>query len=162
MPDYYYDPTNPYAGTSIVLGDGQSVPYDAVVQQILNRYEQDQKNPALAVKSALQLGIPSDVIRTFPGVDAAAMQAGQNLITSGAFAPTAINEATKAGAMYGQEAASVGSDMYNARLAAGLDAYGLPPEQVAALKAAGKYVDPNPTTSAQPAAAVAVFSNWKR
>jgi hypothetical protein len=54
---YSYDPNNKYAGTNITLGDGQVVPYNAVVQQMLTRIDQDQKNPALGVKSALQLGI---------------------------------------------------------------------------------------------------------
>jgi len=44
--------------------------------------------------------------------------------------------------MYGQEAAPVGSDMYKARIAAGLDAYGLPPQQVQQLKATNQYVAP--------------------
>ena len=140
--EYSYNPNNQFAGTNITLGDGQVVPYNAVVAQILSRYDQDLKNPALAVKSGLQLGISDDILSTLPGVDSAALQAGHQLIDSGAFTKTAINEATSPGAMYGQERAPIGSAMYNARIAAGLDAYGLPPAQVQALKATGKYKEP--------------------
>jgi hypothetical protein len=141
--EWSYDPHNPYVGTNIKLADGQIVPYDAVVQQVLKRYEENQKNPTLAVKSGVQLGIPDEVLRTLPGVDDAALNAGHQLIDSGAFVQNAVNEDTNPGAMYGQEIAPINSDMYNARIAAGLDAYGLPPQQVAALRAAGQYVEPN-------------------
>ena len=80
-----YDPHNPYAGTNITLSDGQVVPYDAIVQQVLKRYDENQKNPTLAVKSGVQLGIPDEVLQTLPGVDAAALAAGHQLIDSGAF-----------------------------------------------------------------------------
>lgn len=128
---------NRFEGTMITLGDGSVVPYDAVVAQILSRYKNDQKNPSLAVKSAISLGIPEEVYSTFPGVDAAAVTAGKNLISSGAFGAVAANSAADAAS-----AAPVGSAMYNSRIAAGLDAYGYPPEQVAALRAAGNYIEP--------------------
>jgi len=73
-----FDPKNKFVGTNIKLADGQVVPYDAVVQQILKKYDVDLKNPALAVKSAIQLGIPEDVIKTLPGVDSSAFSAGKN------------------------------------------------------------------------------------
>ena len=143
---------NRFEGTMITLGDGSVVPYDAIVAQILSRYQNDQKNPSLAVKSAIQLGIPEEVYATFPGVNAAAIAEGQNLISSGAFASTAVNEVAKGGTNVGghifADPAPVGSAMYNSRIAAGLDAYGLPPEQVAALRAAGNYLEPPGATQA--------------
>ena len=114
-----YDPNNKYAGTNIKLGDGQIVPYDAIVKQCLLRYDQDKKNPTLAVKSGIELGIPDEILKTLPGVTEDAMQAGKQLIDSGAFGATAINEGESVAGP-----APVGSEMYNARMAAGLDAYG--------------------------------------
>jgi len=136
--EWAYDPNNRFAGTNITLADGQVVPYNAIVDQVLKRYDQDKKNPTLAVKSGIELGISDDVLKTLPGVDAAALAAGHQLVDSGAFGATAINEGESVAAP-----APAGSEMYKARMAAGLDAYGYPPEQVKALKAAGKYREPN-------------------
>jgi hypothetical protein len=120
-------------GNTITTSTGQTYNYDDVVNLILSRYAEG-KTPALAVKSALQLGFPEDVIRTLPGVDAASFEEGKRLIQSGAFTETA------AGTMADiQQAAPVGSAQYNARIAAGLDAFGFPPEEVARLTAAGLY-----------------------
>jgi hypothetical protein len=140
--EWAYDPNNQFAGTNITLADGQVVPYNAIVEQVLKRYDEDKKNPTLAVKSGVQLGISDDVLKTLPGVDAAALAAGHQLVDSGAFEQTATNRATTESDLYGQSVAPVGSALYNARIAAGLDAYGLPPAQVEALKAAGKYREP--------------------
>lgn len=118
---------------TITTSSGQTYNYDDVVNLILARYAEG-KNPALAVKSALQLGFPEDVIRTLPGVDAQAFAEGKRLIESGAFAEQATG--TKADI---QQAAPVGSAQYNARIAAGLDAFGFPPEEVAKLTAQGLY-----------------------
>ena len=118
---------------AITTSSGQTYNYDDVVNLILARYAEG-KNPALAVKSALQLGFPEDVIRTLPGVDAQAFEEGKRLIESGAFAEQATG--TKADI---QQAAPVGSAQYNARIAAGLDAFGFPPEEVARLTAQGLY-----------------------
>ena len=125
--EWSFDPKNRYVGTNITLGDGSVVPYDAIVAQVKYKYDADKKNPTLAVKSGIQLGIPDEVLMTLPGVDSGALKAGHALIDSGAFASTAINEADKGGAL----PAPVGSVMYNARIAAGLDAYGHPSAQVA-------------------------------
>jgi hypothetical protein len=118
---------------TITTSSGQTYNYDDVVNLILARYAEG-KNPALAVKSALQLGFPEDVIRTLPGVDAQAFEEGKRLIESGAF----VEQATGTMADI-QQAAPVGSAQYNARIAAGLDAFGFPPEEVAKLKAQGLY-----------------------
>lgn len=118
---------------TITTSSGQTYNYDDVVNLILARYAEG-KNPALAVKSALQLGFPEDVIRTLPGVDAQAFEEGKRLIESGAFVEQATG--TKADI---QQAAPVGSAQYNARIAAGLDAFGFPPEEVARLTAQGLY-----------------------
>ena len=109
------------------------LPYDAIVAQINARYAEG-KTPDLAVKSALQLGIDPAIIATFPGVDANAMRQGLGLISSGAFE----GEATGTQADI-QTAAPVGSAQYNARIAAGLDAFGFPAEEVRRLTAAGLY-----------------------
>jgi hypothetical protein len=154
--EWGYDPNNQFAGTNITLADGQVVPYNAIVEQVLKRYDEDKKNPTLAVKSGVQLGIPDDVLRTLPGVDASALIAGHQLVDSGAFEQIATNRATTESDLYGQSVAPVGSALYNARIAAGLDAYGLPPRQVEALKAAGKYVDPNTQAAGQVAPNVPV------
>lgn len=125
---------------------GQTFSFNDLIPQILARYQQG-KNPALVVKSALQLGVPKEIILQLPGVTQAAFDQGQKLITSGAFAPTATgSEADEA------TAAPVGSAMYNARIANGLDAFGFPPEEVALLKAQGLYgpgkqFDPTPATT---------------
>lgn len=118
---------------TITTSSGQTYNYDDVVNLILARYAEG-KNPALAVKSALQLGFPEDVILTLPGVDAQAFEEGKRLIESGAFVEQATG--TKADI---QQAAPVGSAQYNARIAAGLDAFGFPPEEVARLTAQGLY-----------------------
>lgn len=136
---------------TITTSSGQTYNYDDVVNLILARYAEG-KNPALAVKSALQLGFPEDVIRTLPGVDAQAFEEGKRLIESGAFVEQATG--TKADI---QQAAPVGSAQYNARIAAGLDAFGFPPEEVARLTAqglygAGKQFDPG-TPERQPLSA---------
>lgn len=136
---------------TITTSSGQTYNYDDVVNLILARYAEG-KNPALAVKSALQLGFPEDVIRTLPGVDAQAFEEGKRLIESGAF----VEQATGTMADI-QQAAPVGSAQYNARIAAGLDAFGFPPEEVARLTAqglygAGKQFDPG-TPERQPLSA---------
>lgn len=118
---------------TITTSSGQTYNYDDVVNLILSRYAEG-KTPALAVKSALQLGFPEDVIRTLPGVDDQAFEAGKELIESGAFAEQATGTMADI-----QQAAPVGSAQYNARIAAGLDAFGFPPEEVAKLKAQGLY-----------------------
>jgi len=109
------------------------LPYDAIVAQINARYAEG-KTPDLAVKSALQLGIDPAIIATLPGVDANAMRRGMQLISSGAFEESATG--TQADI---QTAAPVGSAQYNARIAAGLDAFGFPAEEVRRLTAAGLY-----------------------
>lgn len=136
---------------TITTSSGQTYNYDDVVNLILARYAEG-KNPALAVKSALQLGFPEDVIRSLPGVDEQAFEEGKRLIESGAFAEQATG--TQADI---QQAAPVGSAQYNARIAAGLDAFGFPPEEVARLTAqglygAGKQFDPG-TPDRQPLSA---------
>lgn len=118
---------------TVTTSSGQTYNYDDVVNLILSRYAEG-KTPALAVKSALQLGFPEDVIRTLPGVDDQAFEAGKELIESGAFAEQATGTMADI-----QQAAPVGSAQYNARIAAGLDAFGFPPEEVAKLKAQGLY-----------------------
>lgn len=123
----------PATPRTVTTSSGQVYNYDDVVNLINARYAEG-KTPALAVKSALQLGFPEDVIRTLPGVDAAAFEEGKRLIESGAFASTATGTAADI-----QQAAPVGSAQYNARIAAGLDAFGFPPEEVARLTAAGLY-----------------------
>jgi len=120
-------------GNTITTSTGQTYNYDDVVNLILSRYAEG-KTPALAVKSALQLGFPEDVIRTLPGVDAAAFEEGKRLIQSGAFTEQATGTMADI-----QQAAPVGSAQYNARIAAGLDAFGFPPEEVARLTAQGLY-----------------------
>jgi hypothetical protein len=120
-------------GNTITTSTGQTYNYDDVVNLILSRYAEG-KTPALAVKSALQLGFPEDVIRTLPGVDTASFEEGKRLIQSGAFRETATGTTADI-----QQAAPVGSAQYNARIAAGLDAFGFPPEEVARLTAAGLY-----------------------
>jgi hypothetical protein len=140
--EYAYDPNNQFAGTNITLADGQVVPYNAIVEQVLKRYDENQKNPTLAVKSGISLGIPDAVLQTLPGVDASALAAGHALIDSGAFESHAVNTTESVAGP-----APVGSAIYNARIAAGLDAYGYPPAQVAALKAAGQYIEPNTQTN---------------
>ena len=120
-------------GNTITTSTGQTYNYDDVVNLILSRYAEG-KTPALAVKSALQLGFPEDVIRTLPGVDAASFEEGKRLIQSGAFTEQATGTMADI-----QQAAPVGSAQYNARIAAGLDAFGFPPEEVARLTAAGLY-----------------------
>jgi len=109
------------------------LPYEAIVAQINARYAEG-KTPDLAVKSALQLGIDPSIIATLPGVDENAMRRGMALISSGAFEGMATG--TQADI---QTAAPVGSAQYNARLAAGLDAFGFPAEEVRRLAAAGLY-----------------------
>jgi hypothetical protein len=109
------------------------LPYDAIVAQINARYAEG-KTPDLAVKSALQLGIDPAIIATLPGVDANAMRRGMQLISSGAFSEQASG--TQADI---QQAAPVGSAQYNARISAGLDAFGFPAEEVRRLTAAGLY-----------------------
>jgi hypothetical protein len=109
------------------------LPYEAIVAQINARYAEG-KTPDLAVKSALQLGIDPAIIATLPGVDENAMRRGMQLISSGAFEESATG--TQADI---QTAAPIGSAQYNARKAAGLDAFGFPPEEVAQLIAAGLY-----------------------
>lgn len=143
--EWAYDPNNQFAGTNITLADGSSVPYDAIVSQVLSRYDTDYKNPSLAVKSGTELGIPDAVLRTLPGVDDAAMEAGKKLLGSGAFNTTDTSEGRAAYV----EAAPVGSATYNARMAAGLDAYGYPPAQVEALRATGQYREPNAQAAGQ-------------
>jgi len=143
--EYQFDPNNQFAHTNITLTNGSQMPYDALVQQVLSRYDVDHKNPTLAVKSGTELGIPDEILRTLPGVDDAAMTAGKALLQSGAFS-TADSAEGRAGYV---EAAPAGSATYNARIAAGLDAYGYPPAQVAALKAAGQYREPKTYDPAQ-------------
>jgi len=109
------------------------LPYDAIVAQINARYAEG-KTPDLAVKSALQLGIDPAIIATLPGVDANAMRRGMQLISSGAFEGSATGTQSDI-----QTAAPVGSAQYNARIAAGLDAFGFPAEEVRRLTAAGLY-----------------------
>lgn len=118
---------------TVTTSSGQTFNYDDVVNLILSRYAEG-KTPALAVKSALQLGFPEEVIRTLPGVDNQAFEAGKRLIQSGAFSESATGTMADI-----QTAAPVGSEQYNARIAAGLDAFGFPPEEVAKLKAQGLY-----------------------
>jgi len=139
--EWDYDKNNKYAGTNIKLGDGSIVPYDAIVQQVLARYDQDKKNPTLAVKSGIELGISDDILKTLPGVDENALAAGKQLLASGAFNPGDTGEG-RAGFV---QPAAPSSDTYKARMAAGLDAYGYPPAQVEALRASGQYREP--TTS---------------
>lgn len=139
--EWDYDPKNKYAGTNIRLGDGSVVPYDAIVQQVLARYDQDKKNPTLAVKSGIELGISDDILKTLPGVDENALAAGKQLLASGAFNPGDTGEG-RAGFV---QPAAPGSDTYNARMAAGLDAYGYPPAQVEALRQSGQYREPSST-----------------
>jgi hypothetical protein len=139
--EWDYDKNNKYAGTNIRLADGTLVPYDAIVQQVLTRYDQDKKNPTLAVKSGIELGISDDILKTLPGVDENALAAGKQLLASGAFNTTDTGEG-RAGFV---QPAAPGSDTYKARMAAGLDAYGYPPAQVEALRASGQYREP--TTS---------------
>jgi hypothetical protein len=143
--EYQFDPNNQFAHTNITLTNGSQVPYDALVQQVLSRYDVDHKNPTLAVKSGTELGIPDEILRTLPGVDDAAMMAGKALLQSGAFS-TADSAEGRPGYV---EAAPAGSATYNARIAAGLDAYGYPPAQVAALKASGQYREPKTYDPAQ-------------
>jgi hypothetical protein len=119
--------------TQLVQTNIGSLPYDAIVAQINARYAEG-KTPDLAVKSALQLGIDPAIIATLPGVDASAMRRGMQLISSGAFEESAAG--TQADI---QTAAPVGSAQYNARIAAGLDAFGFPAEEVRRLTAAGLY-----------------------
>jgi hypothetical protein len=119
--------------TQLVQTNIGSLPYDAIVAQINARYAEG-KTPDLAVKSALQLGIDPAIIATLPGVDASAMRRGMQLISSGAFEESATG--TQADI---QTAAPVGSAQYNARIAAGLDAFGFPAEEVRRLTAAGLY-----------------------
>jgi hypothetical protein len=109
------------------------LPYEAIVAQINARYAEG-KTPDLAVKSALQLGIDPAIIATLPGVDENAMRRGLSLISSGAFSEAATGTSADI-----QTAAPVGSAQYNARKAAGLDAFGFPAEEVAKLAAAGLY-----------------------
>jgi hypothetical protein len=162
--EWDYDPKNKYAGTNIKLGDGSLVPYDAIVKQCLARYDQDKKNPTLAVKSGTELGIPDDVLKTLPGVDEDAFIAGKQLISSGAFNVGDTAEGSAANVI----AAPVGSETYKARMAAGLDAYGYPPAQVEALRASGQYREPTTSLSdiaqaapatAAPAAGTTPLSN---
>ena len=119
--------------TQLVQTNIGPLPYDAIVAQINARYAEG-KTPDLAVKSALQLGIDPAIIATLPGVDASAMRRGMQLISSGAFEESAAG--TQADI---QTAAPVGSAQYNARIAAGLDAFGFPAEEVRRLTAAGLY-----------------------
>jgi hypothetical protein len=119
--------------TQLVQTNIGALPYDAIVAQINARYAEG-KTPDLAVKSALQLGIDPAIIATLPGVDASAMRRGMQLISSGAFEESATG--TQADI---QTAAPVGSAQYNARIAAGLDAFGFPAEEVRRLTAAGLY-----------------------
>ena len=109
------------------------LPYEAIVAQINARYAEG-KTPDLAVKSALQLGIDPAIIATLPGVDENAMRRGLSLISSGAFSEAATGTSADI-----QTAAPVGSAQYNARKAAGLDAFGFPAEEVSRLTAAGLY-----------------------
>jgi hypothetical protein len=127
---------NPFLHKTVATSSGQTYNYDDIVSQINSRYAEG-KNPALAVKSALQLGLSDDVIASLPGVDAAAIAAGHNLIDSGAFAGAATG--TEADT---QAEAAYGSDLYKARIAAGLDAYGFPPAEVVKKRALGTYVEP--------------------
>ena len=127
---------NPFLHKTVATSSGQTYNYDDIVSQINSRYAEG-KNPALAVKSALQLGLSDDVIASLPGVDAAAIAAGHNLIDSGAFAGAATG--TEADT---QAEAAYGSDLYKARIAAGLDAYGFPAAEVAKKRALGTYVEP--------------------
>lgn len=119
--------------TTVTSNTGQVYNVADIINQVNARYAQG-KTPDLVVKSALQLGLPKDFIMTLPGVDQTAFTAGSNLISSGAFAPTATGTAADIAA-----AAPVGSAMYNARLAQGLDPFGFPAEEVARLTAAGLY-----------------------
>jgi hypothetical protein len=130
--------------TQLVQTNIGPLPYDAIVAQINARYAEG-KTPDLAVKSAIQLGIDPAIIATLPGVDASAMRRGMQLISSGAFEESAAG--TQADI---QTAAPVGSAQYNARIAAGLDAFGFPAEEVrrltdAGLYGAGKQFDPGDT-----------------
>ena len=128
--------TNPFLHKTVLTSSGQSFNYDDIVSQINSRYAEG-KNATLAVKSALQLGLSDDVIASLPGVDAAAIAAGHNLIDSGAFVGAATGTTADA-----QTEATYGSALYNARIAAGLDAYGFPPAEVAKKRALGTYVEP--------------------
>jgi len=119
--------------TQLVQTNIGPLPYDAIVAQINARYAEG-KTPDLAVKSAIQLGIDPAIIATLPGVDASAMRRGMQLISSGAFEESAAG--TQADI---QTAAPIGSAQYNARIAAGLDAFGFPAEEVRRLTAAGLY-----------------------
>ena len=140
---------NPYSGGVIYSNTGAAYNYDDIISQINARYAEG-KTPDLAVKSGLQLGLPMDVIASFPGVTPSAIQAGQNLISSGAFAPTATGTAADT-----QTAAPVGSAQYNARIAAGLDASGFPAQEVAMKKALGTYSEPSTLAQISNAGSVA-------
>jgi len=121
----------------IARNTGQSFEFDDIAAQVLARYDEG-KTPALVVKSALQLGFSPEVIMQLPGITPEAFAAGQLLISSGAFPATATG--TPADGNSGVP--DMNSLQALARFAAGLDPYGLPPAEVALLRAAGSYVEP--------------------
>jgi hypothetical protein len=117
---------------------GETFDLDQLSAVVLARYAEG-KTPALAAKSALQLGLPEDVIVQLPGVTKEALAQGHALIDSGAFPATATG--TVADGTFATSL-NLASPQVAARLAAGLDPYGFPPAQVALLRAAGTYVEP--------------------
>ncbi len=121
----------------IALNTGQSFEFEDIATQVLARYEEG-KTPALVAKSALQLGLSPELIMQLPGMTPEAFAAGQLLISSGAFPATATG--TPADGITGVP--DMNSLQSMARFAAGLDPYGLPPGEVALLRADGSYVEP--------------------
>jgi hypothetical protein len=117
---------------------GKSYDFDQLAAAVLARYA-EAKTPALVAKSALQLGIPEDVIVQLPDVTREALAQGHWLIDSGAFPPKATG--TPADGTFATPL-DLGSSQCQARLAAGLDPYGFPPQQVAMMRAAGTYIEP--------------------
>jgi hypothetical protein len=120
----YAPGTNQFTGSQVYASNAnQSYLYDDIVNQYNSRISGEGKNPTLGAKSAIQLGIPQDVIMSLPGMTQEYYDAGQQLITSGAFAPTAtgtLADGYKGGVVDPNSAEA------QARAAAGLDVYGNP------------------------------------
>ncbi|HEY0887840.1 MAG TPA: hypothetical protein VGE20_21275 [Ramlibacter sp.] len=111
---------------------------DDVIATVLMGYASG-KTPALVVKAGLQLGIDPQVLMLLPGVTPEAYAQGKWLIDSGAFVATAAG--TEADGAY-TGPIDMASAQVHARLAAGLDPYGFPPEQVQMMREAGTYIEP--------------------
>lgn len=144
----YAPGTNKYTGTQVYGSNAnQSYNYDDIVSRYNYLRETTGKSPALGVKSALQLGIPHEVIMSLPGMTQEYFNAGKHLIDSGAFARTATG--TAADGYYGGDV-DPNSDIAKSRLASGLDIYGNPAKQ-------SVYGNPLEGVGANPSSASSAF-----